>query len=82
MKIIRADEARLKTSNNIKNGITREFLKVMTQIEEAVDIGEFEICKEGSISPKTQATLEKLGYKTEVGKSNFSICYRVSWYPV
>lgn len=80
--MISADEARQKTRANITNGTTRELLEITTQIEEAIEDGEFEICSARCLKDETHARLGRLGYKIELVSQYNELYYRVSWYEI
>lgn len=65
--MIKANEARKKVEDNLKNSLTKELQNLEVLINNAIEDGQCQVFINGTLRTETENQLIKLGYKVEVG---------------
>ena len=76
---ITANEARLKTEENIKNSAIDTLLEIKEKIYQAINDKDFYILHNGTIQNEVFNKLIKLGYKIEPLETNVGDYNKISW---
>lgn len=76
--ILRAEEARKQTLQNIENGTTKVLEEISGKISNAINNGKFFIVLD-KLSYDAQKQLKYLGYTIDSGSQYNEMYYKISW---
>ena len=77
--LLSASEAHKKTTDNIKNCLTKELAEISKKISDAIANGKFSISDDGCLQYETTQRLEELGYKVQTGSQYNERYWSISW---
>lgn len=77
--MITAQEAKIRTQDNIDDFTTKKMLEIEGYISSAMKIGQFSTTVDGILEPYIKAQLENLGYKIILGDQYNDYYYTISW---